>query len=439
MLTFGPPFSPSSFPTHRATSTSLVFTYLSIVLRYPLQNNKFQITNNFTQPPRQTTQIMAEPTSSPTPVPKANDDIPSFKADLAKSNRIIAIIGAGLSAASGVATFRDKSSPWTTYDSFMISSPAGWKRDPGLVWQFYSSRRREALLAKPNPAHYALVDLAKRKDGFMALSQNVDGLLERAGLEIRDHDGKIAGDMEEKNSGQLIRLHGDLFSLVCAGGCGYVEHENVDDPVYGCRVLTKEAIKERMARVNILGADMDLGKKPPKVSALLFEGIALKNKRILGEERFREANPTVGDAMSLRDVQGGKGKHEEVKKEAGAKGEGGAPALHSGIDKSELPQCPGCKKDLLRPGVVWFGEAISEKIILETDEILDKSDGIDLCVVIGTSSQVWPAAGFCERARAKGARIAWVNTRIEDCKSRRADDWVFLGDAGEVVARILER
>ncbi|KAK4209651.1 DHS-like NAD/FAD-binding domain-containing protein [Rhypophila decipiens] len=379
---------------------------------------------------------MAESTSSPTPVPKVNDDIPSFKAHLANSNRIIAIIGAGLSAASGVATFRDKTSPWATYDSFMISSPAGWKRDPGLVWQFYSSRRREALLAKPNAAHYALVDLAKRKEGFTALSQNVDGLLERAGLEIRDHDGKSAG--EENNSGQLIRLHGDLFSLVCAGGCGYVEHDNVDDPVYGCRVLAEEAIKERMARVHILGADMDLGKKPPKVSALLFEGIALKNKRILGEEKFREANPTVGDAKSLRDVQDRKGKNEEIGKEVGAKGGGETLALHSGIDKSELPQCPGCKKDLLRPGVVWFGESISEKIILETDEILDKSDGIDLCVVIGTSSQVWPAAGFCERARAKGARVAWVNTRIEDCKSRREDDWVFLGDAGEVVARILE-
>ncbi|KAM7183053.1 DHS-like NAD/FAD-binding domain containing protein [Rhypophila sp. PSN 637] len=379
---------------------------------------------------------MAESTNSPTPVPKVNDDIPSFKTHLAKSDRILAIIGAGLSAASGVATFRDRTSPWATYDSFMISSPAGWKRDPGLVWQFYSSRRREALLAKPNPAHYALVGLAKRQEGFLALSQNVDGLLERAGMKTRNHDGKIAG--EEKNSGQLIRLHGDLFSLVCAGGCGYVEHENVDDPVYGCGVLTEEAFKERMARVNILGADMDLGKKPPKVSALLFEGIALKNKKILGEENFREANPTVGDAKPLRDVEGGKGKHEKAENKAGVKGEGETPTLHSGIDKSELPQCPACKEDLLRPGVVWFGEAISEKIILETDEILDKSDGIDLCVVIGTSSQVWPAAGFCERARAKGARVAWVNTRLEDCKSRREDDWVFLGDAGEVVARILQ-
>lgn len=223
------------------------------------------------------------------------------------------------------------------------------------------------------------------------------------------------------------------------------EHDNFSDPVYGCEVLTAAAITERMSKVQILGANMALGKKPPKASALLFEAIANKNKTILGEGKFVEVKPTKGDARPLKGVQEkeneqdqGAGRNDEEQKAKEEEEEGGeAPSLHSGIDKGQLPQCPGCKKDLLRPAVVWFGEAIPEQVILETDEILDGGEKIDLCLVIGTSSQVWPAAGFCERARARGARIVWVNPRMEDCKSRREDDWVFLGDAGVVVPNIL--
>lgn len=331
----------------------------------------------------------------------------------------------------------------------MISSPAGFKRDPGLVWQFYSDLRREALAVEPNQAHYALVGLAEKKKGFVALSQNVDGLLERAGLRPWIPGTGSSGLEGREASGgaatQLIRLHGDLFSLSCARGCGYVERDNFSDPVYECEVLAKEAIKERMSKVKILGANMDLGKKPPKASALLFEAIANKNKKILGESRFVEVNPTTADAKPLRDVQVGNDGHQQSQvenkdggvEELKGKKDAEAPSLHSGINRSELPQCPACKADLLRPGVVWFGEALSEEVILETDEILDRGEKVDLCIVIGTSSQVWPAAGFCERARARGARVAWVNTRMEDCKSRGGEDWVFLGDAGLVVPKIL--
>lgn len=104
-------------------------------------------------------------------------DLESFQSHLNKSTRILALLGAGLSASSGLPTFRGAGGLWRTHDATELATPEAFGRDPGLVWQFYSYRRHMALQAKPNPAHYALAELAKKKDGFITLSQNVDGML----------------------------------------------------------------------------------------------------------------------------------------------------------------------------------------------------------------------------------------------------------------------
>ena len=90
-------------------------------------------------------------------------DLESFQNHLRYSDRVLALCGAGLSAASGLPTYRGAGGLWRSYD------------DHCLVWQFYSYRRHMALQAQPNPAHYALAQLARRKKGFLTLSQNVDG------------------------------------------------------------------------------------------------------------------------------------------------------------------------------------------------------------------------------------------------------------------------
>lgn len=102
-------------------------------------------------------------------------DLESFQAHLDKSTRIMALLGAGLSASSGLPTFRGAGGMWRTHNATVLATPQSFERDPALVWQFYSYRRHMALKAKPNPAHYALAELARRKVGFVALSQNVDG------------------------------------------------------------------------------------------------------------------------------------------------------------------------------------------------------------------------------------------------------------------------
>ena len=114
------------------------------------------------------------------------------------------------------------------------------------------------------------------------------------------------------------------------------------------------------------------------------------------------------------------------------------PELHV----KDLPQCPKCDNGLLRPGVVWFGEVLPEKTINAIDSFITASQKIDLILVIGTSSKVYPAAGYIDEARAKGARVAVINMDRADAPGGRnglvEGDWFFEGDAGVIVPEILK-
>lgn len=101
--------------------------------------------------------------------------IEEFQRYLASSDRIVALLGAGLSASSGLPTFRGAGGMWKNHQATSLATPQAFRHDPGLVWQFYSYRRHMALKANPNPAHFALAELAKKNQNFITLSQNVDG------------------------------------------------------------------------------------------------------------------------------------------------------------------------------------------------------------------------------------------------------------------------
>lgn len=103
-------------------------------------------------------------------------DLESFSSHLQSSIYILALLGAGLSASSGLPTFRGAGGLWRSHDAMSLATPEAFNKDPGLVWQFYSYRRHMALQAQPNAAHFALAELARRKKGFITLSQNVDGI-----------------------------------------------------------------------------------------------------------------------------------------------------------------------------------------------------------------------------------------------------------------------
>lgn len=121
-------------------------------------------------------QLRKIPTSA---LPTATLEIPldlyaSFAEHLKSSSRILALFGAGLSAASGVPTFRGAGGFWREHDATELATPEAFARDPSFAWQFYNHRRHLALKAKPNRAHVALAKLAEKKPDFLAISQNID-------------------------------------------------------------------------------------------------------------------------------------------------------------------------------------------------------------------------------------------------------------------------
>src|SRR5271157_4849264 len=98
------------------------------------------------------------------------------------TDRIFILAGAGVSAESGIPTFRGVGGLWRNYRIEEVASPYAWRRDPQLVWEFYSMRRRVAAEAKPNPGHYALARLEQvLGDRLFLCTQNVDDLHEQAG------------------------------------------------------------------------------------------------------------------------------------------------------------------------------------------------------------------------------------------------------------------
>jgi NAD-dependent deacetylase len=112
---------------------------------------------------------------------------------------VLVLTGAGVSAESGIPTFRDLGGVWQQYPVEQVASPQGFRDDPQLVWAFYSERRRRGKSCEPNPGHLALVDLEQRLgDRFLLVTQNVDGLHRRAG------------------SRRLLEIHGQLYQSRCA-------------------------------------------------------------------------------------------------------------------------------------------------------------------------------------------------------------------------------
>jgi NAD-dependent deacetylase len=127
------------------------------------------------------------------------------------TDRVFVLTGAGISAESGLATFRGSGGLWNGYRVEEVATPEAWVNDPALVWRFYSMRRLDAKAAEPNAAHVALAALERRmQDGFFLCTQNVDDLHERGGSERVHH------------------MHGTLFS----SRCERCDEPFADDAVY---------------------------------------------------------------------------------------------------------------------------------------------------------------------------------------------------------------
>jgi NAD-dependent deacetylase len=125
------------------------------------------------------------------------------------SNNVAALTGAGVSAESGLPTFRETGSAkasgpalWSRYRAEDLATPEAFERDPELVWEFYAMRRLRAGEVEPNPGHIALAELGRHIPHFTLITQNVDGLHQKSGSE------------------GVIELHGNITRVICSRGCG---------------------------------------------------------------------------------------------------------------------------------------------------------------------------------------------------------------------------
>lgn len=217
--------------------------------------------------------------------------------------RIVILTGAGVSAESGLGTFRDKDGLWTKVDLKEVATPEGFARNPDKVHAFYNMRRRNARAAKPNAAHFALARLQAEYPGNVTIiTQNVDRLHAAAGSEA-------------------LHMHG-RHDQACCMSC--------------------------------------------------------------------DARWEAPDEMSKGD------------------------------------RCPGCGSPTTRPDIVWFGETPQF-----LDDITRHLTRADLFAAIGTSGQVYPAAGFVIEASRHGARTIEINL-LESDVSKMFDDHLY-GPATQVV------
>ncbi|MFN7993889.1 MAG: NAD-dependent deacylase [Bryobacteraceae bacterium] len=231
--------------------------------------------------------------------------------ELLRSASAVAVLtGAGISAESGVPTFRGDQGLWRDFKPEDLATPEAFARDPRLVWEWYNWRREAIAKARPNLGHKALVRLEIQKPHFTLVTQNVDGLHDMAG------------------SGRILKLHGDIWRMRCTS-CG----SNWPD------------------------RRVPLPKIPP----------------------------------------------------------------HCG--------CGG----LARPGVVWFGEPLPEGMMHEAEHATLEAQ---VLLVVGTSAQVYPAAGLIPLAKQGGAKVIEVNT--ESTPYSQSVDCVLRGPAGEVLPGIID-
>jgi NAD-dependent deacetylase len=260
--------------------------------------------------------------------------------------KIVILTGAGISAESGISTFRDSGGLWEQYRIEDVATPEAYKRDPHLVWKFYSMRRIQAAKALPNKAHYELVKFSEsKKTEIHLITQNVDVLHQRA---------------DKRELLPPICMHGSLNQSRCMN-CGTIYF---DDYAY-----------------------FDLkGDYAPQETGLCSPG--------------QKASMDYLHQYKLE-------------------------------YKDFLPQSPCCRSPI-RPHIVWFGE-----VPLHMTKIDNLLSSCDLFISIGTSGQVYPAAGFLQLAKVNGAKTVCINK--ESIPQTEWIDEFIEGNATEKVAEFFSR
>jgi NAD-dependent deacetylase len=197
--------------------------------------------------------------------------------------RILVLTGAGVSAESGIPTFRGKDGYWRNFDPAKLATPEAFARDPQLVWDWYRERRERIRNARPNAAHEAIARLAHHTDQFLLVTQNVDDLHARAGIPAQ----------------KMVQIHGDIFVTRCSR-CDFSDagRGGSPEPTGACIVQpTKGRLRSRngceaMAGLSIAPTSETDAKLPncPDCHALMRPGVVWFGEQLSRNELERVEN-----------------------------------------------------------------------------------------------------------------------------------------------------
>jgi NAD-dependent deacetylase len=225
-----------------------------------------------------------------------SDPLAQLRAHVTRATRITVLTGAGVSAASGVPTFRGQHGLWRTHRAEDLATPEAFRRNPTLVWEWYDWRRTVMAGCRPNAAHEVLARWTHERDATL-VTQNVDGLHELAG------------------SRDVVRFHGSIWMLRCAGGCGRPEWEDRTAPLPelpprcpSCGCLARpavtwfgEIIDAEVLRRCALAVDCDLFLSVG-TSAVVYPAAGLLHEAHRRGAFTVEINPHATDASDLVDL-----------------------------------------------------------------------------------------------------------------------------------------
>jgi NAD-dependent deacetylase len=200
--------------------------------------------------------------------------------------RVLVLTGAGVSAESGIPTFRGKDGYWRNLDPTKLATPEAFARDPQLVWDWYRERRQRIRDARPNAAHEAIARLAHHAEEFLLVTQNVDDLHARAGIPAQ----------------RMVQIHGDIFVTRCshcefsyAGGGGSPE------PPGACVVQATNGQLRLIAATFEKDADLP---QCPDCHALVRPGVVWFGEQLPWNELERVENFLDGGACDVVIVAG---------------------------------------------------------------------------------------------------------------------------------------
>lgn len=230
------------------------------------------------------------------------------------NNPIVVLSGAGISAESGISTFRDSNGLWRNYRFEEVASPEAWARDPALVLEFYNMRRKQLFEVEPNAAHYAIARLEKHYD-VRIVTQNVDDLHERAGsTKVLHLHGELKKARSTADSSLIYELnHWELkIGDTCEKGSRLRPHivwfgEEVSEMTKAIQIVKKAAILLIIGTsLNVYPAAGLIHYAPRNCRKYLIDPVAEKAEQFHGLTIIREkagtAIPVLAESL-IRDIQ----------------------------------------------------------------------------------------------------------------------------------------